>query len=184
MSKTFKKLFSLVLAGCMTVGMCVSASAESVIGTSANQSIPLYAATDSQGYINIYGNNVIGNNRNVCTWTYDGTSAQRWKVQTVDGGRVFKSILNQRYALNPDRRAGQNWNCTVYQYSGNESDTLVEVLGYLDENLDGYSVYLVNYPGMYLKADGFSNNSNIHWVYNDQMFFGGQAIKYVWDLHP
>ena len=91
MSKTFKRLFSLVLAGCMTVGMCVSASAASVIGTYANQSIPLYAATGSQGYINTYGNNVIGNNRNVCTWTYDGTSAQRWKVQTVDGGRVIKS---------------------------------------------------------------------------------------------
>ena len=107
MSKTFKRLFSLVLAGCMTVGMCISTSAASVIGTYANQSIPLYAATGSQGYINIYGNNVIGNNRNVCTWTYDGTSAQRWKVQTVDGGRVIKSILNQRYALNPDRRAVQ-----------------------------------------------------------------------------
>lgn len=186
MGKTFKKLFSLFLVGCMTVGLCVGASASSVIGTADDQSIPLHAATGTQGYLNIYGNNVIGNNRNVCTWSYDGTSAQRWKIQVVDGGRVVRSVLNPRYALNPDRRSGQNWNCTVYQYIGNEADALVEVEGYTDYtiSLDGYSIYLVNYPGMYLKADGYSNNSNIHWVYNNQAAFGGQATKYVWDLHP
>ena len=182
MKGNLKKILSAILVTAMSVGMCVSASAAPVIGNVDNQSIPLSAAPGSQGYINVYGNNVIDNDRNVFTWTYDGTTAQKWQVKVVDGGRVIKSVLNTRYALNPDRRSGQNWNCTVYKYYGNETDAVVEVVGYLGNEASGYSIHLVNYPGMYLKSDGYTNNSNIHWVYNTQSLFGGQETKYVWNL--
>lgn len=82
-----------------------------------------------------------------------------------------RSKIDERYALNVDRRSGQNWNCTIYLLRGNERDAAITTyISYVqnDGTYGSTAFALKNYPDMILKADvtstSYNNLDNIHWV--------------------
>lgn len=177
MKKLLKRIMALSLCVCMITAFTLNASAATDFAS--NQDISLAPYTSA--CINVYGNDTIENNRNVCIWTEDGTTAQKWKYQTESNGYgCIKSLLNTRYALNVDRRSSMNWNCDVYEYSGNEADASIQPYYYLNMyQYDGYTLKLVNWD-KYLYADSQYNNANIHWV--DESVCEGSPY-YVWDIN-
>lgn len=191
MKKLLKRIMALSLCACMMMGAASPASAAAFENTStraASQKINI--SRFDNACMNVYGNNTISNNRNVCIYTNDGTAAQRWEFENI-GGQVnyVKSALNTRYALNVDRRSGQNWNCTVYELSGNEPDASITVNKHwaTGEFYDTAEFTLTNYPDMLLKADveatRYSDTANIHWISmsastDDDI----NLFRYHWDI--
>ena len=169
MNKFTKKLLAITLCAAMAVGTALSTSAMSARTTYNKISNVKHA----NACMNVYGNNVVGNNKNACIYTSDGTDAQRWElVQDTRRDCFFiKSKINSQYALNVDRRSGQNWNCTIYMLAGNEDDAAIDLFVSYTQNDGTYgsnAFGLKNYPDMILKADvtstSYNNLDNIHWV--------------------
>lgn len=191
MKKLLKQVSFLSICICLlltSISTASAASPENLPVRSSSQKINV-SRFDS-ACMNVYGNNTIENNRNVCIYTDDGTTAQRWEIYNVGGqAHYIKSALDTRYALNVDRRSGQNWNCTVYQILGNETDASVTINICLTqgEYYGTAEFFLTNYPDMILKADvsetGFSNLNNIHWVSRsastDEEL---NPFRYHWDI--
>lgn len=179
--KLLKRALTLSLCACMMVGMATVASA------AQNQvtTVPLLNRVGTQGYLNVYGNNTIANNSNVCMWQSDGSNSQSWRFDGTPGGdRVVRNMLNSSYCLNPDRRSGQNWNSIVYQYSGNEYDSVMRADPYYAyEYAIGEVISLKNWANFYLKADGYTNNSNVHFVYISSDNIRSQWTNYLWDVY-
>lgn len=167
MNKFTKKLLAIILCAAMAVGTALSTSAMSA----RTSFLKISNVKHANACMNVYGNNVVSNNRNVCIYTSDGTDAQRW-ILDRNGDTVYvRSKIDERYALNVDRRSGQNWNCTIYLLEGNQQDAALTTFISYSQNDGTYgstAFALENYPDMILKADvtstSFNNLDNIHWV--------------------
>ena len=167
MNKFTKKLLAITLCAAMAVGTALSTSAMSA----RNPFLKISNVKHTNACMNVYGNNVVGNNKNVCIYTSDGTDAQRWAIFRNGDTVYVKSKIDERYALNVDRRSGQNWNCTTYMLAGNENDAAIDLFVSYTQNDGTYgsnAFGLKNYPDMILKADvtstSYNNLDNIHWV--------------------
>ena len=167
MNKFTKKLLAITLCAAMAVGTALSTSAMSA----RNPFLKISNVKHTNACMNVYGNNVVGNNKNVCIYTSDGTDSQRWAIFRNGDTVYVKSQIDERYALNVDRRSGQNWNCTIYILEGNEQDAAITTyISYVqnDGTYGSTAFALKNYSDMILKADitstSYNNLDNIHWV--------------------
>ena len=113
--------------------------------------------------LNVYGDEQVSNNRNVCLWTKDTSGAQNWIIRQTDAGVKIFTALDSRYALNYYWSSGQGspGNCDIYPEEGNDTDSCV-VLSPVDEDADIYRIKLANYD-LYLTAMGASDNSDVRW---------------------
>lgn len=113
--------------------------------------------------LNVYGNEQISNNRNVCLWNKQDTNAQNWVIKSFSGGTKIVSNLNQNYALNYYWGSGKGnpGNCDVYPEAGNDADSLV-VFQAVDSNNNIYRIKLKNY-NLYLTAKGTADGSDVKW---------------------
>lgn len=113
--------------------------------------------------LNIYGNEQVSKNRNVCLWTRSAQNAQNWIIKSFTSGLKIVTALNQAYALSCYWNAGQGnpGNCDIYQEAGNDADSCVTLLAVNASN-NIYKVKLKNYD-LHLTANGMSDNSNISW---------------------
>lgn len=113
--------------------------------------------------LNVYGNEQVSNNRNVCLWTKDTGTAQSWSIKQFSGGLKIVSNLNQSYALNYYWSSGQGnaGNCDIYPQEGNDTDSCVTVLTMSGTN-EIYKFKLKNY-NLYLTATGTTDNADVRW---------------------
>ena len=112
MGKTFKKLFSLFLVGCMTVGLCVGASAATTAKMSLNQ---VEFDTPHGHYFNVSGNSnrvlnqytsgVPVNGTKVTTWTKEENEpTQAWDIGYLSNGRfIIVTNSDRTLAIDYDR---------------------------------------------------------------------------------
>ena len=114
--------------------------------------------------LNVYGNEQVSNNRNVCLWTQGTGKAQSWSIKSFSGGLKIVSNLNQAYALNYYWSAGQGnaGNCDIYPHSGNDTDSCITVLS-MNAVKNIYKFKLKNYD-LYLTATGTADNANVTWA--------------------
>ena len=113
--------------------------------------------------LNIYGDEQVSNNRNVCLWTKDTSGAQNWIIKSFAAGLKIVTALNQAYALNYYWGSGQGnpGNCDIYPEAGNDADSCVTLIA-VNASSNIYKVKLKNY-NLYLTATGTNNNSNVIW---------------------
>ena len=123
MSKSIKKLFSLVLAGCMTVGMCVSASAATIQLFSRSSSSPtshiggifaISSVRHSDQELNVFG--TIANNRNVTTWPVNDRDDMHKFILKKESGVYYSLRCNSgyNYAVEHYYGASNRDNCDIY----------------------------------------------------------------------
>ncbi len=115
-------------------------------------------------YLNIYGNEAVSKNRDVCIWSLSQHSyAQKWLITKLDKGTKIISALNSDYALNYywAKGKGKAGNCDIYPHLGNDEDSFVEVLP-ITSLSDVYKIKLSNYD-LYLTAGGTDNAANVTW---------------------
>lgn len=125
-------------------------------------------AGDSNGkYLNVYGNEVISNFRNVCLWDkVDGAYSQGWYIINGKSGNKIVTMLDSRYGLDFYHGKDNYANCDIYPEYGNDVDSLV-VLEPYNESLNIYKIKLSKNSSYYLTSKGISNNSNVRWeIYN------------------
>ena len=121
-------------------------------------------------YLNVYGNDQVSANRNVCLWTLDTSAqAQKWNVMLVSTG-VYKitTAIDSSYALNYywTNGLGNPGNCDIYPHAGN-ADSTVEFIADAN-NPDVYEIRLTRSgTDLYLTADSSStyitDNTNVSW---------------------
>ena len=112
--------------------------------------------------LNVYGNETIDNNRNVCVWTSSTGNAQKWKVSIVNGiPKIFNALANAQYALNIYRGTSNYGNCDVLIAAGNDLDSEIDILT-IDATADLYRIKLVNY-NLYLTAVSNSDGGDVRW---------------------
>lgn len=128
--------------------------------------------------LNIYGNEQVSNNRNVCLWTQDATNAQNWLIKSFATGIKIVSALNQSYALNYHWTNGQGapGNCDIYPESGNDVDSCV-IIQPVDVANNIYRIKLKNY-NLYMTANGAGDGAEVTWDGEDTTN-AGQRWKFV-----
>lgn len=186
MKKIIKRIMALSLCMCMLIGTSVVASAASGSVTH----VPMLNKSGDYGYMNVQGTATLPKlNDNVWIYKKDNSNSMLWRFDgTVGGDRVIKSMMDPNYCLNPDRRSGQNWNAIVYTYNNNEYDSLMlcEPYAATDSAPDvhyGETIRLKNWANFYLKSDGYTNGSNVHFVYITPQNVNAQWTNYLWDVY-
>ncbi len=118
--------------------------------------------------LNVYGNDQVSQNRNVCLWDWDTTNAQKWVIrQETPGGRIYTNIANTTYGGNGyglnAYRSGTNWNCDIHTVQGNETDSLIDLLT-VNANDNLYRIQLMNYSNRFLTAASTAREANVYWA--------------------
>lgn len=116
-------------------------------------------------YLNVYGNETVSKNRDVCLWSQDlHADAQKWKITEQAAGKKILSALNSDYALNYYWANGQGspGNCDIYPHVGNDADSVIE-LQEIPWLSDVYAIKLANYA-LYLTAGGIGNQAKVTWA--------------------
>ena len=137
---------------------------------STNKTYRIRSHSGSGKYLNVYGNDQVSANRNVCLWTLDTSAqAQKWNVMLVSTG-VYKitTAIDSSYALNYywTNGLGNPGNCDIYPHAGN-ADSTVEFIADAN-NPDVYEIRLTRSgTDLYLTADSSStyitDNTNVSW---------------------
>ncbi len=124
--------------------------------------IKSYAGTGRN--LNVYGNEKVSDNRNVCLWTQDATAnAQKWIVKEISGVQKIITALSSTYALNYywGNGKGNPGNCDIFPHSGNDEDSEVTFIP-VDESNNIYKVKLAKYP-LYLTAEKNEDEADVTW---------------------
>lgn len=113
--------------------------------------------------LNVYGNEQVSNNRNVCLWTKGTGKAQSWSIMAPSGNDKIVSGLSQTYALNYYWSAGKGnpGNCDIYPQAGNDADSCI-TLSAVNAASNIYKIKLKNY-NLYLTAKGTGDNADVRW---------------------
>lgn len=137
---------------------------------STNKTYRIRSHSGSGKYLNVYGNDQVSANRNVCLWSLDTSAkAQQWNVLQVSTG-VYKitTAIDSSYALNYywSNGLGNPGNCDIYPHAGN-ADSTVEFITDAN-NPDVYEIRLTRSgTDLYLTADSSStyitDNTNVSW---------------------
>ena len=143
--------------------------------------------------LNIYGNNVVGNNINVCLYTSDFSDGQRWKISTILGSGTCKivSAIDQSYGLDCYRGQSKFNNCDIYKWSStaDDADMLIKLVPVSEEE-NIYKIYLYRGGEMALCLTAVDNNNgssagtststgNVYWDEPDSSRTNNQTWKFV-----
>lgn len=115
-------------------------------------------------YLNVYGNETVSKNRDVCLWSLDAVAnAQKWIITEQSAGKKIITALDERYALNYHWANGQGkpGNCDIYPHVGNDADSVVE-LSEVPLATGVYTIKLAHYA-LYLTADDVGNRAKVTW---------------------
>lgn len=117
--------------------------------------------------LNVYGNEQVSPNRNVCLWTKGPGKAQSWSIVAFGGNDKIVSGLSQTYALNYYWSAGSGnpGNCDIYLHAENDKDSCVTLIPVNEDNRI-YKIKLKNYD-LYLTAKGGYDNADVRWEAHD-----------------
>lgn len=113
--------------------------------------------------LNVYGNEQVSNNRNVCLWSKSTGKAQSWSIMAFTAGDKIVSGLSQTYALNYYWSAGQGnaGNCDIYPQANNDQDSCITLVA-VNTASNIYKIKLKNY-NLYLTAKGTGDNADVRW---------------------
>ena len=113
--------------------------------------------------LNVYGNEQVSPNRNVCLWTKGPGNAQSWNIKAFSAGDKIVSGLSSDYALNYYWSAGKGnpGNCDIYPQAGNDADSCI-TLTPVNAASNIYTIKLKNY-NLYLTAKGTGDNADVRW---------------------
>lgn len=113
--------------------------------------------------LNVYGDEQVSNNRNVCLWTKGPGNAQSWNIKAFSAGDKIVSGLSSDYALNYYWSAGKGnpGNCDIYPQAGNDADSCI-TLTPVNAASNIYKIKLKNY-NLYLTAKGTGDNADVRW---------------------
>lgn len=114
--------------------------------------------------LNVYGNEQVSNNRNVCLWTQDTSSkAQQWIIKNISGVQKITTALSSTYALNYywSNGQGKSDNCDIYPEANNDTDSAITFVT-VDADNGIYKIKLKNYA-LYLTAASNTDNANVSW---------------------
>ena len=125
-----------------------------------NKTYLLFSNSGSGRCLTVSGGTA-ANNRNVCILDKNDSAAQNWMVKEFGSNLKLVTGLNQNYALNYYRSAGQGkpGNCDIYPQSGNDADSCIVLE---PVSTDVYRIKLKNY-NLYLTAKGTSDNADVRW---------------------
>ena len=114
--------------------------------------------------LNVYGNEQVSSNRNVCLWAEDtSVNAQKWTIKSFTAGLKIITALNSAYALNYYWANGQGYpgNCDIYPHEDNDQDSCITLVAVnASENI--YMIKLLNY-NLYMTAASDADNANVSW---------------------
>ncbi len=113
--------------------------------------------------LNIYGNEQVSSNRNVCLWSETSADAQKWIVKSFTAGLKIITALSSTYALNYYWNNGQGnpGNCDIYPHANNNQDSCISLIAVnAAENI--YKIKLANYD-LYMTAASDADNANVSW---------------------
>lgn len=132
-------------------------------------------------YLNVYGNEQVSDNRNVCIWTLDGTAnAQKWIYKNYSGYTKLVTSLHTSYALNYYWGNGQNnpGECDIYPHANNNTDSALSIVT-IDSTSSAQNIFrikLANY-NLYLTAEGDYDGANVSW----QAYSGANSQKWKFE---
>lgn len=132
--------------------------------TIANEVYRLCSHAGTGDYLNVYGNETVSKNRDVCLWSLDKSAdAQKWKITEQSTGKKIMTALDERYALNYYWANGQGkpGNCDIYPHIGNDADSVVE-LSEVASASGVYTIKLAHYA-LYLTANGTGDGAKVTW---------------------
>ena len=123
--------------------------------------------TSTNRYLNVYGNEQVSNNRNVCLWTLDASAnAQKWVYSNFSDNSKLVTALSSTYALNYYWLNGQGnpGNCDIYPHSNNDTDSALTIVAINASSTaqNMYRIKLKNY-NLYLTAAGDYDNADVSW---------------------
>ena len=114
--------------------------------------------------LNVYGNEQVSYNRNVCLWSEDtSANAQKWVIQSFAAGLKIITALSSTYALNYYWANGQGnpGNCDIYPHASNNQDSCITLVAVnAAENI--YKIKLANY-NLYMTAASDADEANVSW---------------------
>lgn len=113
--------------------------------------------------LNVYGNEQVSNNRNVCLWSKESTKAQCWVLRDFTAGKKIVTSLDETYALNYHWTAGNGnpGNCDILLHANNNDDSIISLVE-VDAANNIYRIKLEKY-NLYLTAKGTTDNSDVRW---------------------
>ena len=112
--------------------------------------------------LNVWGDNVSANGTNVTTYGASNVNSQKWVVRAENGhARIYSAMASTTKCLDFSRLSSNYGNSDIYQKSGNETDTLLEVYT-VDGNQNLYRICAINHS-RYLTASGTGNGANVSW---------------------
>ena len=152
-----KKMFAILMCLVLAAAMAVPAFADG-----PNR----YGCWDNMNYnLNVYGNDTISQNRNVCLWSAGGSNAQYWYYELGPDGqyRIKSALANKAYALNIYRYSSNLYNCDVMLWSNNLTDSAVTRT--TSPTGGPWVIDLVNYSGYQLYRTGLGDNADVRWGY-------------------
>lgn len=130
----------------------------------SNESYRLRSHAGVGGYLNVYGNEEVSNNRDVCIWSLDNNAnAQKWKFIGRHSETKILSAINNDYALNYYWKNGRGMpgNCDIYPHVGNDEDSFVELIP-ISSLTDVYKIKLSHFD-LCLSAGGSLDAAKVTW---------------------
>lgn len=119
--------------------------------------------SESGMYLNVYGNEVVSNFRNVCLWEKsNGAYSQGWYIIQKSGSKKIVTALDDRYGLDHFRGSDNYGNCDIYKEDGNDTDSAI-MLEEVRHNSNIYKIRLANHSNRYLTANGKNKGSDVRW---------------------
>ena len=113
--------------------------------------------------LNVYGNEQVSYNRNVCLWSQTSANAQKWVIMSFAAGLKIITALSSTYALNYYWANGQGnpGNCDIYPHASNNQDSCITLVAVnAAENI--YKIKLANY-NLYMTAASDADEANVSW---------------------
>lgn len=115
-------------------------------------------------YLNVYGNEQVSDNRNVCLWSKDpSANAQKWIIQSFTAGIKIITALSPTYALNYYWENGQGYpgDCDIYPHANNNQDSCI-IMEAVNASENIYKIKLANY-NLYMTAASDADNADVTW---------------------
>lgn len=81
-------------------------------------------ANDTELYLNVHGNDIADNERNVNVYEKEDVLAQRWVFKQTTAGLKLFTKINESFALNIYTVDN---NCSIYTAEGNDADSVIEL---------------------------------------------------------
>ena len=158
MTKTKKRIFTVLLAATMVFSMAMPAFAAT---PPYNQRVWIYNVANPGPNLNADCATSPTNHTNVTMWQITTSNTQRWDLQPIDATKnlfYIRNYANTSYALN--LYPPQNNNCDLYPIAANDyNDCAIKCV---DEGSDRYGIVLPAYA-LCLTPTGYSNGNNVNW---------------------